>query len=129
MPLPCPVLLADIGGTYARLAVAGRVASGVTPRTNAPWRLDLGGIGVAQGLEPVRLANDYASRAAILGILEEGDPADLVRIGPRRRGPNPGGRPPPDPEHRGRACRLRLLRAGRRSPVARTDAGRWHACV
>ncbi|UYW30314.1 glucokinase [Methylorubrum extorquens] len=40
------------------LAVAGRVAGGVTRLTNAPWRFDLDGIGVALGLEAVRLVND-----------------------------------------------------------------------
>ncbi|MGW5837870.1 glucokinase [Methylorubrum extorquens] len=157
MPRPYPVLLADIGGTYARFAVltstrarptpvwkvptasflipldavpayldeprtprprsacvAGRVAGGVTRLTNAPWRFDLGGIGVALGLEAMRLVSDYAPLAAVLGILEEDDPADLVRIGPAVAGagpllvlgparasaqlPDPRGRPPPDPD-------------------------------
>ena len=134
MPLPYPVLLADIGGTMPAspsssrpglgrhrsgrcrrpasappldalqayldeprtprprstcLAVARRVAGGVTRLTNAPWRFDLGGIGVALGLEAVRLVNDYAPLAAVLGILEEDDPADLVRIGAAVAGTGP----------------------------------------
>ncbi|MBK3405091.1 glucokinase [Methylorubrum populi] len=131
----CPVLLADIGGTYARfavptstgarpapiwkvptasfrtpldalqpyldeprtprprstcLAVAGRVAGGLTRLTNAPWRFDLGGIGVALGLEAVQLVNDYASLAAVLGILEEDD-LRADELAPEDR--EPAGRP------------------------------------
>ncbi|WP_311274044.1 glucokinase [Methylobacterium sp. WCS2018Hpa-22] len=129
--LPFPVLLADIGGTYARfailprpdahptpiwkvttavfpgpveairsyldrpgmvmpraacLAVAGRVGSGVTRLTNAPWRFDLAEIGLALGFDALRLINDYVPLAAALTILDPADPADLLRIGPPAAG-------------------------------------------
>ena len=129
--LPFPVLLADIGGTYARfailprldadptpilkvatagfpgpveairsyldrpgvvrpcagfLAVAGRVGSGVTRLTNAPWQFDLAEIGIALGLDAVRVVNDYVPLAAALTILDPADPAELMRIGPRVTG-------------------------------------------
>lgn len=134
MTLPHPVLLADIGGTYARfsilpepggrpgtiwkgptsgfpgpvdairafldrqdairprsafLAVAGRVARGITRLTNAPWRFDPGEIGVSFGLEAVRLVNDYVPLAAAVTVLNAEDPADLARIGPAVDGTGP----------------------------------------
>ncbi|MEG9525253.1 MAG: glucokinase [Hyphomicrobiales bacterium] len=134
MTLPHPVLLADIGGTYARfsvlpeaggrpgpiwkvpttgfpgpveairafldrqdgvrpcsafLAVAGRIACGITHMTNAPWRFDLGEIGVAFGLEAVRLVNDYVPLAAALTVLDADKPSDLVRIGQAVDGTGP----------------------------------------
>ncbi|KQO78299.1 glucokinase [Methylobacterium sp. Leaf88] len=125
--LPFPVLLADIGGTYARfavlprpgadptpiwkvatagfpgpveairsyldrpgtvrpcaafLAVAGRVGGDGTRLTNAGWRFDPGEIGIALGLDSVRLVNDYVPLAAALTILDQENPAELVLIGP-----------------------------------------------
>ncbi|WP_419951652.1 glucokinase [Methylobacterium sp.] len=125
--LTYPVLLADIGGTYARfailaepateptpiwkvatanynspvaairayfdrqvaiqvrsafLAVAGRVDGDVTRLTNAPWRFDLNEIGLALGLEAVRLVNDYVPLAAVLTVLDGDAATDLARIGP-----------------------------------------------
>lgn len=65
----------------AFLAVAGRVDGGITRLTNAPWRFDLGEIGVAFGLEAARLVNDYVPLAAALTALDEDTPVDLVRIG------------------------------------------------
>jgi len=124
--LPCPVLLADIGGTYVRfavladpaqapsplwkvetadftgptaairaygdrratirprsafLAVAGKVDGAITRLTNAPWQFDPCEIGKAIGLDAVRLVNDYVPLAAVLTVLDEAAPADLVRIG------------------------------------------------
>ncbi|WP_020095448.1 glucokinase [Methylobacterium sp. OT2] len=134
MTLPHPVLLADIGGTYARfsvlpepggppgpirkvptagfpspvdairafldrqdavrprsafLAVAGRIAHGITRMTNAPWRFDPGEIGVAFGLEAVRLVNDYVPLAAAVMVLDAEDQADLARLGPAVEGIGP----------------------------------------
>ena len=135
MTLPHPVLLAAIGGTYARfsvlpepggrsgpiwkvpttgfpgpvdairafvdrqdavrprsafLAVAGRITTGITRLTNAPWRFDPGGIGESFGLEAVRLVNDYVPLAAALTVLDAADPTDLARSGQLSKGPGHG---------------------------------------
>lgn len=73
----------------AFLAVGGRVDRGITRLTNAPWRFDLGEIGVASGLEAVRLVNDYVPLAAALTVLGADNPDDLVRIGPAVEGNGP----------------------------------------
>jgi glucokinase len=85
----------------AFLAVAGRVGGDGTRLTNAGWRFDPGEIGIALGLDAVRLVNDYVPLAAALTILEQETPAELVRIGP-----------PGPPRARGHRAGQRLRRGG-----------------
>jgi glucokinase len=73
---------ANLRPRTALFGVAGRITGPRMRLTNAPWTIDAAEVGMALGLEEVRLVNDYAPMAAVLTALDPDRATELVSIGP-----------------------------------------------